>query len=476
MFQQVRKAVRTGALAFSVSVLAVASASAETLSDAMVSAYRHSGLLEQNRALLRAADEDVAATLALLRPVLNWFGEIRHTSSNARNAGSVGRVVSNDRQYASIGLEFQLLLFDNGATRLAVDAAKETVLATRQALVSVEQAVLFDAVQAFMSVVRDTEIVLLRQNNLRVLERELQAARDRFEVGEVTRTDVALAEARLEGARAQLAAAQGDLLQSQEFYASAIGHRPGKLTAPTRLPYTAKSVDDAKAVAIRSHPEMIRAQHEISAAELNVLRTKAQMGPTVSLGARYGTEQEFGNNFFSDGASVGVTLGGPIYQGGRLSALSRQAMARRDAVRAGLHVTRHGIREAAGSSWARLIASGAAITSSERQVDAARIAFEGVREEAKLGARTTLDVLTAEQDLLDAEANLITAMATQHIAAYAVLSSMGLLTIDHLNLRVEQYDPEAYYNLVKDAPAVHSKRGKQLDKVLKSLGKAADHN
>ncbi|MEP2530710.1 TolC family outer membrane protein [Shimia sp.] len=471
MFHRVHRAVRTGALALSVSVISVASASSETLSDAMAAAYQHSGLLDQNRALLRAADEDVASTLALLRPLISWFGEVGSSYSSSRTSSSSPSSFHSNSTDAAIGLSFDLLVFDGGGTRLAVDSAKETVLATRQALISTEQSVLFDAMQSFMFVIRDTEIVLLRQNNLRLLERELQAAKDRFEVGEVTRTDVALSEASLEGARAALSAAQGDLMQSQEFYAAAVGHRPGNLVTPTRLPYTAKSMDDAKAVAIRSHPEMIRVQHEISAAELNVLRAKSDMAPEISLTARLSTSQDLGNDNFSNGSSIGFSLSGPIYQGGRLSSLVRRSMAQRDAARASLHVARHSIRQQAGSSWAVLTAAGAAIVSSERQVEASRIAFEGVREEAKLGARTTLDVLTAEQDLLDAESNLIAAQAAQYIAAYSVLSSMGLLTVDHLNLRVEQYDPEAYYNLVKDAPAELTKRGKQLDKVLKALGK-----
>ncbi len=471
MLHRVRKAVRLGAMALSVTVLSFGATRAETLSDALAAAYENSGLLQQNRALLRAADEDVAATLALLRPMINWFGEVGFGYSYGETASTTPLRYNSNERTAAIGLSFELLLFDNGATKLAVDAAKETVLATRQALVSAEQVVLFDAVSAYMAVVRDTEIVLLRQNNLRVLERELQASRDRFEVGEVTRTDVALSEARLEGARAELAAARGNLMESQEFYTAAIGRPPGRLVRPESLPYTANSMEDVKAVAIRSHPQMTQVQHEISAAELNVLRAKANMSPSVKLTGQQYLEQEFGDPYYSNSSSVGLSFSGPIYQGGRLSALARKASAQRDGVRAGLHLTRNNIRRQAGTAWARLIAAGAAITSSERQVVAAQIAFDGVREEAKLGARTTLDVLTAEQDLLNAQSNVISAQATQYIAAYAVLSAMGLLTVDHLNLRVERYDPEAYYNLVKDAPALRSERGQQLDKVLKAIGK-----
>ncbi len=470
MFQKVQKAVRVGAVALSATLMS-SSVQSETLSDALAAAYEHSGLLDQNRALLRAADEDVAAATALLRPIISWFGSVNYDYGNARNAGTGGASASSWTPDAAIGITAEVLLYDNGATKLAAEATKETVLATRQALVSAEQQVLFDAVQSFMNVVADDEIVDLRQNNLRLLERELQAAQDRFEVGEVTRTDVALAEARLAGARAELASARGDLAASQEYYAAAIGHRPGALTTPTSLPYGAKTIDAAKAVAIRSHPDMIRVQHEISSAELNVERARAVMGPTVKFETTISTSQEIDTDYFQEGARFGVTLGGPIYQGGRLSALLRRTMAQRDAVRASLHITRHGVRQQAGTAWSRLSAAGAQIQASARQVDASRIAFEGVREEAKLGARTTLDVLTAEQDLLDAESDRIDAQAIQIVAAYAVLSSMGLLTVDHLNLRVERYDPEAYYNMVKDAPALRSDQGQKLDRVLRAIGK-----
>ncbi len=469
MFQKVHKAVRHGALALTVSTVSFGAAQAQTLSDALATAYEHSGLLEQNRALLRAADEDVAVSEALLRPIINWFGNVNYDYGRT-GSGSVTTAVGWT-PYANIGVSADLLLFDNGNSKLAVEAAKESVLATRQALVSVEQTVLFNAVQAFMDVVADDELVKLRQNNLRLLERELQAAQDRFEVGEVTRTDVALAEARLAGARAQLAAAQGDLEASKEFYAAAVGERPGNLVTPRSLPKAAGSLDQAKTVAVRSHPQMLQAQYQISASEINVQRARAAMGPTVTLKTNIGARRDFDSSAFSDSARVGVELGGPIYQGGRLSALLRQSMARRDAERANLHVVRHNIRQNAGTAWARLIAAGAQIQASARQVEAARIAFEGVREEAKLGARTTLDVLTAEQDLLDAEADRIDAQAVQIVAAYAVLSSMGLLTVDHLNLRVERYDPEAYFNMVKNAPALRSEQGKKLDRVLKAIGK-----
>ena len=146
-------------------------------------------------------------------------------------------------------------------------------------------------------------------------------------------------------------------------------------------------------------------------------------------------------------------------------------MAQRDAARGGLHATRHNIRQGVGIAWAQVLSARAQTSASQEQIKAAEVAFEGVREEASLGSRTTLDVLNAEQELLNAKANAVSAQSAEYTATYSLLASMGLLTVDHLNLRVQRYDPEAYYNLVKDAPVSRSKQGAQLDKVLKTLGK-----
>ncbi|MBU2943080.1 TolC family outer membrane protein [Shimia thalassica] len=471
MARGILNSVKAGFFAVSAAVIVPVASHAETLADALASAYTHSGLLQQNRALLRAADEDVAATYALLRPVLNWSSTVTQDFGTYSSSSTSGLDVSLDSTEAFFGLGFELLLYDNGATRFAVDAAKETVLSTRQTLVNVEQAILFEAVQGFMDVVRDAQIVQLQQNNLRLVARELQAAKDRFEVGEVTRTDVALAEARLAGGRADLAVAQGNLMQARERFAAATGHQPGALVAPSVAPKTPASLDDAKAVAIRSHPLMIKAQHDITTAEIGVMRARALMGPSVKLQGSYGLTEDFSDPYSTHAGSVGISATGIIYQGGRQSALYRQAMANRDATRAGLHDTRHAIRQQAGNAWAILSAATAQLAASGEQIEASQIAFDGIREEAKLGSRTTLDVLIAEQDLLDAKSSRITAQAAQYSAAYGVLSSMGLLTADHLNLNVEKYDPVAYYNLVEDAPTISSKRGKQLDKVLRAIGK-----
>jgi outer membrane protein len=443
-------------------------ARAENLADALASAYNHSGLLEQNRALLRAADEDVAIAVAALRPIINWSADI--TRSFGRTSLSTGTVGIQQTE-VNLGISASLLLYDFGRTEFQIDAAKETVLATRDALVSVEQQVLLRAVQAYMNVRRNSRFVSLRENNLRLIRQELRAAKDRFEVGEVTRTDVALAEARLAAARSGLAIAQGELVQSVEEFRAAMGRKPGNLQAPRRAPNLSGDVEAAKAVAVRKHPDMLKAQRDISAAELLMKAADAAKKPTVSLVGRLGAGEEVYGDDYSRTGSVGVQVTGPIYQGGALTATKRKAQAQRDGLRARLHVVRLQVMQNVGNAYAQLRATRASVIANQEQVRAARVAFRGVREEATLGARTTLDVLDAEQDLLDAEANLISAEADVMIASYAVLASMGELTAKDLRLNVQTYDPAAYYNLVKDAPIEGSKQGKQLDRVLKALGK-----
>ena len=284
-------------------------------------------------------------------------------------------------------------------------------------------------------------------------------------MGEVTRTDVALAEARLAAARSEQATAQGDLAQAIEEYQVAVGRAPSGARAVSPAPVS-RSINDAKAFAVRNHPAILEAQHSVTAAELNMMRAEAAKRPRVSLNGFVSTDQDS-----NEAAQLGVSIGGPIYQGGLILSQFRQVQANRDAARSGLHLTTLGIEQQVGNAYASLQVARASRQASEQQIRAARVAFEGVREEATLGSRTTLDVLNAEQELLDAETNRIAAQSSEVIASYALLSAMGLLTADHLNLPVQQYDPAAYYNLVKDAPSALSSQGEALDRVLEAIGK-----
>ena len=227
-------------------------AMSDTLAGALSGAYDHSGLLDQNRALLRAADEDVAAATAALRPVLSYSLSSNYSTLSASTS-------------SNLSLTASLVLFDFGAGQLRRDLARENVMSLRAALRGVEQNVLLGAVVAYTSMQRDGAIVELRTNNVRVIERELQAARDRFEVGEITRTDVALAEARLASARAALAAARGDLDRSREDYRASVGTYPGSLSALPPAPEVPNSLDAARALARQRHPDMAQAQRAVAA-------------------------------------------------------------------------------------------------------------------------------------------------------------------------------------------------------------------
>lgn len=453
----------TLAASFALSVTGATTASAETLRQAMTSAYNHSGLLEQNRALLRAADEDVAQAAAALMPVVNW-------SSFARRDFSIGTGTPATHSM-NVSLNAQITLYDGGANKLALEAAKESVLATRQSLISVEQQVLFTAVEAFMNLIREAETVALRENNLRVIKEELRAAQDRFDVGEITKTDVALAEARLAASESALAAARGNLAAAKAVYREAVGKRAGQLSAPKALPSMPANADAAAAIALRTHPEIKRLQHDIKAADLNVARVEKSYEPKVTLGGSLSYTNTLNSPLDQKGGSLSLNASGPIYSGGQIPSLIRKTKAQRDAARSGLHLARHQIERQVYSAYALLDVARASRVASEQQIRAAQVAFRGIREEATLGSRTTLDVLNAENELLDARAAEISAITDEYVAAYRLLAQMGRLTVDVLNLPVQKYDPTTYYNLVKDAPAAKTPQGQALDRVLKSLGK-----
>jgi outer membrane protein len=438
-------------------VLAAATlpAQAETLTDALIGAYRNSQLLEQNRALLRVADERVAQAVASLRPVLRFVARAEARDPKLRG----------DRIILTQALTANWLLYDFGTTQFRTAALKETVLATRHALVSIEQDVLLNAVSAYMNLRRAREVVALSQNNVTLIARELRAANDRFEVGEITRTDVALAQSRLAEARSALVEAQGLLADAREFYRFAVGRLPATLAPPPPAPRTASSLGAATAVALRQHPAILEAQHQVAANDLSVAEAEANRKPKLNLSAgvnRDSTTDELSSN-------VALELSSTLYQGGAQSSAIRAAVANAEAARANLRQVVRLVRQDVAEAWSAVEVAEASIAASNERIRAAQVAFRGTREEAALGARTTLDVLDAEQELLDARTSLVTAQTERYVAVYELLSAMGLLTVEHLNLGIRTYDPAAYYNAVKNAPLTTG-RGDKLDRVLRALG------
>ena len=447
---------------------------AESLRQALVSAYNASGLIQQNRALLRAADEDVAVAASALGAVVTWTATTERSLMYGNTTNIFGNVESFDSSAtsANLGINANLTLFDGGRNKFALAAAKEAVFSTRQKLIGVEQRVLLAAIEAFMEVRENRRTVKLRKNNLRVIQEELRAAQDRFEVGEVTKTDVALAQARLAASQSALASAQGNLQQAEEIYKQVVGKRAGDALTTGDRPKMPASASAVKASAVRAHPDIVAVQHDIKQAEFNISRAEAAYQPTVSLSGRLGyTDSDVDNDLFNRSATIGLTAQGTLYSSGRLPALLRKARAQRDAQRSALHLVKLKLEQEAGTAFAILEISRASRKASEEQIRASRVAFEGVREEAKVGSRTTLDVLNAEQELLDAQAGLLSVETDEFVSAYRVLAQMGKLTVEHLNLPVQKYDPQAYYNLVEKAPSAITARGAKLDQLLESLSK-----
>jgi outer membrane protein len=364
-----------------------------------------------------------------------------------------------------------MLLFDNGATRLRQLAAQETVLATRQSLINIEQQVLFNAVQAYINVLLQQETVRLQSNNLRLLQEELKASQDRFEVGEVTRTDVALAQSRLASAQSNLIESRGNLLAAKASYVEAVGNDIGVPAGQPPLPKRVASLGAAEAIAARNHPSLLAQQHSVKAADYSADSARKNLGPNVRLAADISGTTDLSSSGNSDTSGATLTFTQPIYSGGSLASALRSSLANGDAARGQLITTQRAVTQDVAAAYVTLEAATASLVSSNESVRAAQVAFDGIREEATLGARTTLDVLQAEQDLLNALTSRVQSRANQATAAYALLQSQGLLTAEHLGLAVEIYDPTLYYNLVKGAPAQLSRQSKDLDRVLKALGK-----
>ncbi len=421
-----------------------ASVSAESLTDALIKAYQTSPLLESNRAALRSLDESVPQTLANKRPQVD-----------ASVGASTGTQVENyDEQIDSVqaALNASLLLYDNGQTKAALESARNSVAAGRANLTDVEQQVLFNAVQAYVDVRRNLEFVRLANNDVDRLNETLDATRNRFEVGEVTRTDVSQSESRLAASRSTLAAARGALEVSRQAYKAAVGMLPGDLDRLPPLPAVPKSLDEATAIGIQRNPQIIAAQFAERAAVYDFDRALAAKGPTLSVNASVGVQrdnQQFqtwdGNTF----GQVGVNAGMPLYTGGRNDSLVRQAQAVLDQRRFEVQDTGRAVTQSVGAAWSQLEVSQASIVARREQADAARIAAEGVAEEARLGARSTLDVLDADQERLQAEAEIVNAVRDEYIATYGLLRAMGLLTVEHLQLGIATYDPDVNFNKVR---------------------------
>lgn len=419
---------------------------AETLTDTLITAYQTSPLLESSRAALRAVDENVPQARSARRPQLSGAGSALATKST-RVPGETGSVFNAD-------LQATLLLYDNGETKAAIESALMSVASARADLRDVEQTVLFNAVQAYMDVLRDLEILRIARSDLNVLGEELRAAQNRFDVGEVTRTDVSLTEARLAQSRAALALAEGNLQLSRQAYLAAVGTPPEDLSPAPPVPELPATPEAAIALALERNPNINAAQFAVRAAAADYARARAADGLRLDATASIGYDGSDGVLGRGDDlvGTAGVQASVPLYTGGLNSSLVRQAQQIVERRQAEVQEAGRFVTQAVRNAWIQLEVSQASIVANERQLEAATIAYEGVSEEARLGARSTIDVLASAQDRLEAEANLIQARRDAYVAAYALLQAIGLLTVDHLGLGIETYDPDTNFVQVQSAP------------------------
>lgn len=433
------------------------SAWAEKLEDALASAYNSNPTLLARRAQLRSSDEAVPKALSNWRPTVKVTNTL--TSGRYETNTQEGRV--QHRTPRSMGLSVSQPIYRGGRTVAETEQAEASVMAERASLVDTEQTVLLNATSAYLNVVRDEAVLRLSINNEQVLRRQLEAAQERFRVGEITRTDVSQAEARLARSTADRIAAEGTTQGSRANFVNVVGRVPEAPQPSTSAPEIPTSLDDLKAAALAANPKITAADFTAKAAKDGVDLVAGELLPTVSLSGDLSRGQDTSSRYSETGgtarnkyesvsAEAALSISVPLYEGGGTYARLRGQkhtlgqrliladQARRDAI------------EAATRAWEDLQAAKARVRSYTAQIRASELALAGVEEEAKVGSRTVLDVLDAEQELFDARVNLVRAQHDETLAAYQVRSAMGSMTAKALALPVDLYDPVKHYDDVRD--------------------------
>jgi len=434
-------------------------ASAETLADALALAYQNNPTLQAQRAAQRALDENYVQARTGWRPTLSmsagWSYSEQATprvvaaalgSFDRNGDGIVDGAGRSDSALTRAGLTFSQPLWTGGRVAAAVNAANADVLAGRENLRRVEAQVMASVITSYADTRRDQEALRIRQENVNVLTRQLQESQARFDVGEVTRTDVAQSQSRLSGAQAQYQQAVAQLAITRAGYATLVGQNPGDLAPEPSLAYMLPTdPDEAYKIAEEHNPQLRAQQFTEQASRARVAGARAERMPTVSAQASVDfrnqvREEIWERDFYSRGTTLGVNVSVPLFSGGLVSSRIRQSVERNNADRITVEGVRRNVLQGVTQFWSQLIAARANISSAEEQVRAARIAAEGTRQEQQVGLRTTIDVLNAEQELRQAELNQVTSRRDEYVAAANVLATMGRLEGRNLTPSVPQYD------------------------------------
>jgi outer membrane protein len=440
--------------------LALSPAWGETLESALVQAYQNNPTLNSQRAATRAIDEGVPQALSGYRPKITVTGnggeQTSSTTSKTVQAGvGTWSTLSGYNSPASVGATVTQTLYNGFQTANRTRQAESAVLAARATLRVAEQTVLLNAATAYMNLLRDSAILDLQRRNVEVLQEQLRQTRDRFNVGEVTRTDVAQAESSLAAGRSQVLLAQANYTASVATYRQVIGVEPGKLAPASPVDrFSPHNLPGAVAVGTATNPAVATAEYNVDVALQAVKVAEGALYPTVSVQGNY-TQNWLSTSSLSVmneyNASVLGTLSVPIYQGGAEYSLIRQSKETLGQKRLDLDTARDQIRQNVVQAWGQLDAAKANIDATQAQVQAAEIALNGVREEARVGQRTTFDVLTAQQTLVNARVALVTAQHDRVVASYTLLSAVGRLSPQVLGLRVPAYDATVHYKQVRDS-------------------------
>jgi outer membrane protein len=428
-------------------------AGAETLESALAQAYRNNPTLNAQRAALRVTDEGVPQAISGYRPRLTWQFDsgYQHFEANTLSAGTFVKTNANiSPRGGNVGLV--QTLYNGQRTGSLTRQAESAVLSGRETLRNAVQTALLDAATAYMNVLRDTAILDLQRRNVQVLQEQLKQTRDRFNVGEVTRTDVAQSESRVAAAQSQVLSAEANLKASQAAYRRAIGVEPIGLRAAMPVDrLSPQSLDASVAQGLAMHPTVTAAQYTVDVAQYTVKAAEGSLYPTVTAEASVQKRWDLApGSFDQTQATVLGRVNVPIYQGGSEYSLIRQAKETLGQRRIELDVSRDLVRSSVVQGWATLQATKAQIIAAQAQVTASEVALNGVREEARVGQRTTLDVLNAQQELVTARVSLVTAQRDRVVASFTLLAAVGRLGPQVLSLKTEDYDPRVHYHQVRD--------------------------
>jgi TolC family type I secretion outer membrane protein len=439
------------AIALSLALGVACSARAETLTEAFSQAYQYNPALTAQRAKLRSTDEGVPQALSGWRPTVQFTGAAGLGTIDTHPPTSG---VLQTRQYLqprALDLNVTQPIFTSGRTQGLVRQAEHNVLAQRAQTIVVEEQTLFSVAQAYLDVVLAQAIVELNINNEQVLRRQLQVTSDQFRVGQGTRTDVAQAESRLALATADRVQSEGNLQAARANYVRAVGHPPGKLTAPKERPRLPATLEEAVGLAGNNNPNVIFADYSAKAGEDNVRATRGLLGPQLSIVGDLNKQIEVvANGHDSTEASVVARVTVPLYEAGSVYAQTRAAKQTVSQLRDQLLDSRHAAVQQATRDWEQILALKQRIVSLNSTIRAAAIALDGVRQEEQAGTRTVLDVLNAQQELLTDQVNLVTTQHDLAITEFDLAQQIGTLTALELKLPVELYDVDKHYKEVRD--------------------------